>query len=217
MIRSDIRNLALYFLDDLNGDYFTPVQMNVFINNAQRECAKQLVQAYEMYFLKVANTTTVASQADYVLPSDFNKLNRLELVVSGTATNEDRTKLYSITLNQQDSVSLKLGTPICYYLKKNRITLMPTPDRALTLRLYYSTLPVDMSADTDTPDVPSDFHEYIAVLAALDGFVKDDRAPANLLEKKTAYLTLMKQQAEDRLIDQPRYVVITDEGFGSLV
>ena len=82
MNRGEIRDLCLYWLDDLQGAYFTPTQMNVFINNAQREVQKQLIQAFEDYYLKVVQTTTVANQADYILPQDFLKLRRLEIVLS---------------------------------------------------------------------------------------------------------------------------------------
>ena len=211
MVRSDIRNLALYWLDDIDGGYFTPTQMNVFINNAQREVQKQLIQAGQNYYLKRSETLTVVGQADYILPSDFLKSHRLEWIDSGTGTNESRVQIYPITVNQQNYTTPALGIPAHYSILQDRFTLYPTPESAKTIRLFYSYRVTDMSADSDTPDVPSDYHEYIAILAAMDGFVKDDRAPSNLITKMAGYKTLMTQMADDRRQDRSRRVLITDD------
>ncbi len=216
MTRLDIRNLVLSWLDDLNATYFTSAQVNVWINNAQTEAAKQLMQAYENYFLRTVSTVTVYGQSDYVLPSDFKKLNRLELVVSGTGLAENRQMLVPTTLNQLMLVGPRPGTPLQYVLKKNRITLDPVPDNTYTLRLYYSNLPVDMTLDTDVPGVPGEYHEYVAVLAAMDGYVKDDRIPDNISMKRDRYLMLMKQEAEDRKIDVPRHFITSDDDYNVL-
>jgi len=214
----DLRNLALSWLDDLQGGYFTATQVNAWINNAQRECQKQLLQAGENYFMKIVETPTVANQADYVVPSSFLKLNRLEIVLSGTGVNENKFWLQPITVNQQDQFSTNIGTPEVYFLKKDRVTLYPVPDRAYTLRLYYSYRIADLTSDSDTPDIPEEFHEFLAILAAMDGFVKDDRVPANLLAKQQAYIERFKQMAEDRKQDRSRQVITRDTynyGYGS--
>jgi hypothetical protein len=214
MNRGEIRSLCLYWLDDLQGAYFTPTQMNVFINNAQREVQKQLIQAFEDYYLRVVQTVTVANQADYQLPQDFMKLRRLEIVLSGTGVNENATQLDSITLNQKNFIQPGNGTPQNYILKADRFSILPIPSTPnQILRLFYTYRVEDMTQDSDTPDIPQDYHEYIAVLAALDGFVKDDRAPSNLLDKREAYLRLMKQTAEDRKTDRSRQVVMRDTDF----
>lgn len=212
MTRGEIRNLCLYWLDDLQGAYFTSTQMNVFINNAQREVQKQLNQAYQDYYLEVLETITVQGQGDYILPGDFTALRRLELVLSGTGDNEDKLWLQPITLNQQDLVlNMGTGTPGCYILKQDRFTILPYPDESnLTLRIYYTYRVQDMTTDNDIPDIPQDYHEYIAVLATLDGFVKDDRSNKNIEQKRDDYLKLLKQAAQDRKIDRSRQVIQRD-------
>lgn len=207
----DLRNLTWYWLDDLSGGYFTATQVNLWLNNAQRECQKQLLQAGENYYLTTVETSTVANQADYVLPSDFLKLHRLELVLSGTGVNEDKLQLRSITLNQQDVFPTGTGTPECYALKKNRLTLFSTPDSAKTLRLYYSYRVTDMTNDTDVPDVPEEFEEFLPILAAIDGLIKDNRSSPTLAAKYQMYLERFKQMAEDRKQDRSRHIITRDE------
>lgn len=212
MTRTDLRTLVLSWLDDTQGAYFTAAQVNVWLNLAQREVQKMLLQSGENWFMKPVETLTVSGQADYVLPTDFMVEHRLEVVLSGTGTSENRQALVPITTNQQDLISIALGNPTNYYIKKDRVTLSPTPSISnLVMRLYYSPRVVDMASDSDSPDVPEQFMEFVAILAAYDGFIKDDRDPGHLVHKKEKYEALLKQMAEDRTQDLSRQVVSTSE------
>lgn len=203
------------WLDDVNGGYFTDAQCNTWLNLAQRRVQMLLLQAGENFYEKTVETLTVSSQADYVLPSDFFILHRLEIVASGSGTNESRQPIYPITINQQDFVSISLGSPTNYYLKKDRFTLSPTPDTAnKTLRLYYSYLVADMTGDSDEPDAPEQYHELVAIYACEDGFIKDDRTMNNLMVKKEKYEALIKQAAENRTQDRSRQVVVVEDYDG---
>lgn len=218
MIRSQIASLIVSWLDDLNQGYFTPTQVNLWINLAQRQVQMRLLQAGQNWYMKPVTTQTVAGQSDYVLPSDFIMEHRLEFVLSGTGTSENRQPLLKITTNQQDLTSITQGNPSSYSIKKDRVTLYPTPQTANTLRLYYSPRVADLVNDSDTPDVPEQFMEYLALLAAFDGYIKDDRVPDNLSMKLLKYEELLKQMAQERTQDQSRQIVATgdyDTGGGS--
>lgn len=216
MTRGEIRTLILQWLDDPNAGYFLEPTVNTWINNAQREVQKKLLQSGDNYYLETVRASTVASQADYVIPDDFVKLHRLELILSGTGVNENRLQLNPVTLNQQFDYGNGLGTPIAYVLKKNRLTLFPTPDQVYTLRLYYSPRVADMTDDADIPDVPEDYHELIAIEGAFNGFIKDDRNASVLVDKQTKYIQQMKQTSEDRKQDRSRRVIETDDIDGFL-
>ena len=154
----------------------------------------------------------VVNQSDYVLPDDFKKLHRLEIVMSGTAPNEDLSQVVPITLNQKEFAPGGNGTPLVYFFKKNRIVLNPAPDTALTIRLFYSYEVTDMVLDTDEADVPTAYQELIPLLAAEDGFIKDGRGSA-LLEKKLKQFQLdMDSDAQERNQDVPRGIVETGGG-----
>ncbi len=208
-----MRQLVWNWLDDSTGGYFDQTFINDAINRGCRETQKQLIMAGEMYYLKMppAETQTVVNQGTYVLPPDFLKLHRMVYVVSGQGINEYVNSLSFITLNQQDLIgTTTTGTPVCFNIQGNKITLYPTPDKATTLRLWYSYRITDMVSDSDTPDVPEDYQEYACILAAMDGFIKDDRAPTNILTKKAYYERLLEDMAEDRSQQGPRMVVTTE-------
>lgn len=217
MNRGNMRDLLLMWTDDLNGTYFTPAQTNVWLNNAQRVVQNKLIQSNSTYYVTTTQTPTIVNQMDYVLPSDFLTLARLELVISGTGINEVKQRLLPIPLNQQDRTFTAAGLPCYYTFKKDRFTVFPAPDSAsYYLRLYYSKVVADMSLDADIPDVPTQFQEWVPVIAALDAFVKDDRVPANLLAKGQMYEKIVIQMSDERNQDESRSVNVTsDEGFGS--
>lgn len=211
MTRSELKALVSYWLDDLQFGYFTETQVNVWLNNGLRELQKEVLQAAQMHYLRCVQTTLVVNQYDYVLPDDFLKLHRLEVVISGVQPNESLNPLAPITLNQKDLVNTTVGTSVAYYLKRNRLVLNPAPDTALTLRLYYSYLAPEMTLDTDVPDAPENLQEFIAILAAIDGFMKDGRDPSPfLVAKRDSFLALLKKEAQERLQDAPRGIIQTE-------
>lgn len=210
----ELRNLTAYWLDDLNMTYFTPTQINRWLNNAQTETQKILLQAHNNFYVTPVQTTLVVNQNDYVLPIDFLTLHRLEIVLTGSPPNEDCMPVAPVTLNQQDLVPARTGTPQFYFLKKNRIRVLPAPDTALTLRMHYSYLVSDMVLDTDSPDVPPAYHELISVLAALDGLLKDGRNPELMLSKREYYEALLREEVQDRAEDAPRGIISTGNSGG---
>ncbi len=214
MTRIEIRNLALDWLDDPSGGYFGATIMNQRIDLATKELQKALISANKQYYTKCVKTNLVYGQAAYALPSDFMQVVRLEFVTSGSGDTASTCAILPATPNQKDNSSTQLGNPQFYTFDKNNIVLRPVPSGTQELRLVYSYLVANMTSDSDTPDAPVQFHEYIAVLAARDGFLKDGRPLAPIESKMGEYKTTLKQIADQRNVDKPRMVVATDSGFG---
>lgn len=210
---SQLKTLTAGWLDDLSFGYFTESQVETWLNNALFTVQKRLLKAGQNYYMKPVETTTVVNQAEYVLPDDFWKLHRLEIVTSGTWPNEHVSQILPVTPNQVDGGRGRTGTPTAYYIKRNRLVLYPTPDTAKTLRLYYSYRVSSMVEDTDIPDAPEHYHELIPIEAVIDGFIKDDRQPALLLAKKAQYEKEMDQSAIERNEDEARSVLSTGDDY----
>lgn len=213
---TNLENLTAYWLDDLNFGYFSKTQIDVWLNNAQTEVQKMLLQARANFYVIPVQTTLVVNQRDYVLPQDFMTQHRLEIVLTGSPPNEDVLPMAPMTLNQQDLVPNRTGTPQFYYFKKNRMSVWPAPDTALTMRLFYSYAVADMVNGTDQPDIPAPYHEMLAVLATLDGLMKDGRSPAAMLEKRAYYENLLKQETDGRNEDAPRGIVQTGNDLSQM-
>lgn len=210
MTLSELKALTAQWLDDKNYGYFSEAVITIWLNNALNELQKKLLLVGQAYYEKPVQTPCVARQADYVLPSDFRKLHRLEVVTGGSGIDETVTPIVPVTTNQKDIIMYNgAGTPQYYHLKRNRLTLYPAPDRAYTLRLYHSYQVAPMVNASDVPDAPDEYHEYIALLAAQDGFMKDGRSSELLVKKIGEYEKAIAKDALERNEDMPRGIVQT--------
>lgn len=214
MTLTQLQVMVSTWLDDLNNTYFTLPQVNTWLNNAQRECQKQLIQAGENFYVTRVSTNLVQNVDTYSLPPNFMRLNKFELLQSGTGVNQVRKALAFVTLNQLDAVSMTTGQPECYNIRNNCVTLRPIPDNNYTVYMDYTEMVVDMTVGTQTPNAPTQYHEYLAILATIDGLLRDRRDPAWMEKKKDFYIEMMKDDAENRNVDSPRMVVMTDINSG---
>lgn len=212
----ELRNLVSYYLDDLQLAYFTAVQVNRWINNAQESVQKQVIQAFEDMFVKCVQTTTVIGQREYNLPDDFRKLNRVQLVLSGaTPQTESLMDLVKITRGEEANSFSNFGTPSAFYFLNKQVILTPAPDTTKTLRMDYTYRLQPLSADSDVSEIPIEYHELIAITATVDGLIKDGRDPGTLLAKKIQLEKELREDAEQRNISSPRTVVTTqDDDYG---
>lgn len=213
MNRGQLRTLVLSWLDDSAGAYFTPAQVNVWLNNNQHEVQKKLLQAGQNYYVTKMSGVTIYGQDTYALPADFKRCHKFEIVMPGTSgVNEDRRTLGEVTYQQLDMVSQSTGIPAVYNFRRNIVTIRPIPDNTYTMYLHQSYRCADMDDDGDLPDVPSDYSEYIAILTAIDGFNKDQRSPTDfLVTKKKEYEEALTKDAQNRDVSAPRMVVVTDD------
>jgi hypothetical protein len=118
---TDLRTLVSTQCDDLSASYFTLPQIDVYLNNAQREVQKFLLNAGTAWYLKCVKSTLVANKGCYFVPSDFLKLHKLDLILSGTvANNQVRRTLVHLTPQEASGVNYGYAAPSSYFLKKNR-------------------------------------------------------------------------------------------------
>lgn len=213
MTRAEMRTLISQWIDDPDNGYFTTTTLNTFINNALYEVQKRLIMAGENYYITCVTTPTVQNQAEYELPEDFWGARRIRIITSGSGATAQKYDLEPISLGQSSSFP-NTGAPSCFYIKKDNLVLVPAPDtNTYTIELEYAyTIPL-MSNDNDTPDVPAFFQEYVALLAAYNCFIKDDRVPSILETKKEQYERQLDEAAENRVMAKARSIVVTADGY----
>lgn len=212
MTFSELQTLVADYCDDPNFGYFTLTTVKLRLNLALKELQKRLISANKDYYSECVATETVASQKAYALPSDFLQVVRLERVLEGSSNNYPNYKLDPITPNERDNYIDQTGAPIAYYMQKNNLMLVPTPDQVYDIHLEYSYVVADMVNDADVPDAPAIFHEYIAILATRDCLIKDGRPLDPIQVKLKDYEMLLKQIADQRQADSPRMVVTAAAG-----
>lgn len=219
MTLESLQDLCLSWLDDMDAGYFTRPQLTVWLNNGLKKVQRELLQSESSWYDRCVFTDLVINQDSYALPSDFLKVRKMEVVTSGTVDQVSNTKSLVVPKTMVEAATWNPGPacPAIYYLKKNCFVLKAIPDNTYPLILTYSYQVGEMTESTEEPDCPEEYQEYIAIMATLDGFMKDQRDPSPFLEKRDEYRRLMKQDANQRKVDAPRYVITTEdagyEGF----
>ncbi len=202
-------------MNDPNGTFYDPTNfVQPALNRALLELQKQLVMSGDLYYVRSppSTTLTVQYQQDYVLPTDTFKLHRVTVDTDTSTPQPAYNTLRPITLNQIDRYGNDVGIPQAYVITKNKISVYPIPETgSQILRLWYSYQVAEMTSDSDIPDAPEMYHEYIAVIAVIDAKIKDETLESNIKEKQIRYQELMKQAATDRQYQQPRQVICYDD------
>lgn len=210
----ELVQLTSLWLDDIYNGYFTVPQVKGWVNNAQREVQKLMLNAGEGYYTVCSTASTVINQRDYAFPSDFLKVMRLERILQGSGDTAVVEMMRPITRNEQDLVNYAIsGLPYNYVINQDSFSLYPVPNTVVEMRLWYAYRVEDMVNDADVPDCPRDYQEYIAILAARDGFLRDGRPLAPIESKLGYFEKMLKENAQQRNQDVPRQVVVTDIDF----
>lgn len=208
-----MRQLVYDWTDDPNGSYFSSSIVNLRLNLAMWELQKRLIGANKEFFVKCVKTSTVSGQQYYSLPTDCLQIVRLEWYETGQSASELSRKIESMTPNQRDMLVNVEGDPQYYSLAKQNICIWPIPNRVVEVHLEYNYQVTFMVNDSDIPDIPLMFHEYIPILATRDCLIKDGRPIQPLEAKLNEYEMLLKQFAVQRQADSPRYVVQTSKDW----
>lgn len=212
MTLGEMKELCWSLLDDPLGTYFTSEQLQVWLNKGLIETQKKLIQSGELWWGITVQTNTVANTEAYTLPTDYMRLHVLDLIVSGTWPNDTRHRLIPVTPVQATYMPNGTGTPRWYWLKKDCLILVKPPDRVYTLEMVYSPQVAPMTLDSQTPDCPDRYEEFIVLHAVRDGFLKDQRNPNPIfVEKWASYEKMLVEDSQNRNVDQPREVVVTDD------
>lgn len=198
--------------DDYNppGSYFTTAELTRYANQMAAETQKLLIQAGNNWYVKIDQTaSTVINQAAYTLPTDFLKMNRIELVMN-PGTNETRYSVAHIPLSQKDSIAFDSDVA-AFYLLKSTLYFTPVPQTVKTIRYYYTYRIAQMTLDADIPDVPEEFHEYLADRVAEICFLKDGRDASFIRYKCDKVEQFLKQDAIERSQVGSSVVVCLDD------
>ena len=166
MLVSDIITRVRRTVGDTDSLQVTDQDIYRWINDAMREIAadNQLLQ-------KNATSNTIIGTAQYALPTDILKLYSItydgqRLDISTLAEAEDS---YTPTAAN--------ATPSAAYIWAGQITLTPTPDAVKSLVVSYTKQPTEVTAGTDTPEVPSQYHQRLVDYCKAQVAEMDDDMP----------------------------------------
>lgn len=170
---------------------------------------------------------TVGGVQEYNFPADLMKLVRVEHRQAGNTNEDNWLNLRSLNIGN-DSVRAFYppregwgpGPGFGYFVAGNKMFLRPTPTNAFSIRLWYVPRVAALSATTDVPTIPEEYHELIAEYAAIqmlaksgEGlFVERQKSFEFQLQNMIENIEMRNQQSEQMLItDEYDFDIV---GFG---
>jgi len=160
---SDIRNRVRDTLNESTALFWTDAELNRFINDGERDVAiKSLCLESILSKTTTASTRTIDIYRVKVLHIEY-------IPASGTPIG-----LVKIIPKQLGHLNLNTTIPQYWFPWAKKIGIEPLPDAAYDLNVYVASLPtIEMSADTDEPQIPDEFQELIIQYAIWKALCKD--------------------------------------------
>jgi hypothetical protein len=142
---------------------------------ANQKVNATIANLQEDFFITSATFSTTSGTKSYALPSDFRFIRRLEHY--STSDPNDIVKVdempFPRTEGQHEWPWASNGKPTNYVIRGSQLDIYPIPDDAYPMRLYYDARQSDLNQDSDSPTSPIEFHDMIALWAAILGLVKN--------------------------------------------
>lgn len=186
-----------------------------WVNDAYMQMCDEITKVNPDFFTKSATTSSVTSQQEYDLPSDFEKALMVNIQIDGTW----KRALPLANINQIPTVAdtssgqgFSWATPR-FYIVGGNIGFMPIPDETTTnnIKVWYVYTPEEMDADADVPALPAKYHHVIKY-GAYANYLDQDDEHAAAERMRIRFDTLTQRMVEnlvDNQIDEPRSVEIT--------
>jgi hypothetical protein len=175
---SQLRAMARAEADEQSTGFIGDAELDTFINRGFRYVYSKLITQFQDYFIvkgTVGNgglITVVSGTNEYSLPTTHQKLVRVERRDSND-TNEnnwrilERNNIGNDQMNDYYPVREGRDLGFGYFIAGNKIFLRPVPSSGFHLRLWFIPRLTELTATTDEPSIPVEYHELIASYASI--------------------------------------------------
>lgn len=196
-----------------NSADITPAVANEMINDALIEGYNLIVERWDDYYTQVGTPfVTVVGTGTYALPTDFEKLRKVEVLMSGLAADPNARWSPIFPVSIDDTHRHRSTAPQCMRYRIAAVAgaasliLVPPPTSVSTIRVFYLPHATQLVADSDVVvfDTP---HEQKLVLhiALRDAYQRQDLPTADI-EGKIALLASQVRSASDHDAGEPFYL-----------
>lgn len=190
-----------------------------WINDAYDETVALINDTIPDYFTKRVTASSVASQQEYELPSNFEKMVSVSITYDGTnwvralpLNNIGQSDVQQSAINNFD-----VSQPF-YYIYKNKIGFEPTPSVTLSnsIKIWYAYQPTLLVNDEDEPDLPRRLQAILKYSAYANYLDQNDEhvAAERMRQRFDAKLERLVDQLSEQQVDQPRTVEIYEDDQG---
>lgn len=185
-----------------------------YANMAYKDVYQQIIAAKESYFTIMTTFDLVSGVSSYTLPSDFYKLNGVDLTIDSSGRALTLTRFMFKERNKFKSGIISPVAPygllLKYNLVGNSIQFIPLPSQSSTIQLWYTPEPTVISSFSDTLSLPIGSDEYMSLYIACAMLAKEESDTSQLNSKRLEVLDQLKNSLKDRDQGSPAYIVDED-------
>lgn len=216
------------FLTNTNSTTYTDTDLDASLNSYYDIFTAEILDSMDEWDFSADTATTdlLASQQEYVLPTDILKIKRVEISYDGTTWNlanpMDVNERGSATDTTSIASDFSTSTPY-YDLMDASIMIYPLPTAAVTagLKIWYEKDPTVLTG-TMAPTIAKPFHKGLCYGAAKDFFDKYLGTETNQAKSNGAYTNMesyiQRMKAFYRKRNQDRKYTVeasfVDYGYG---
>lgn len=203
---ADMRNSQFVDQSGLAG-----TELIRYANMAYKDLYAQIILSKEFYFTTSEDLQVVGSQDTYPLPSNFYKLDGVDLELD---TSGRFLTLQPMQFLERNKFRSGLGLTIApfaqffnYILLSNTIRFVPLPSQSNTVKLWFTPEPVVITNLSQTLSIPIGGDEYMSLYMAAMMAAKEVSDPTPFNTKRLEVLDQLKNSLKDRDSGSPHYIV----------
>lgn len=192
-----------------NSSDITPAVANELINDALVESQNLIVQRWDDYYTTISTPfVTVAGTQAYSLPDDFYKLRKVEVLISGQATDPRARwqRIYPISIDDTHRRIVLTAKKYRYWPALGQLNLFPVPEVVETVRVFYIQLPAQLLLDTDTVEFDTPIEQKLVIQLALRDCYQRQDLSTQEIEAKIAQLVGQVRTNSDHDAGEPFYL-----------
>jgi len=214
-----LRGLTRWYAGVETVANFTDAQVDGLVNRALHTFQIWIGEVYGGWKYSGSSTDTnlAAGTNNYVFPTDYLQINRIEINYSGNENDWHTVKMLDLRTipnalrNLEDTVDRVASGIADVYILNNRFFLKRAPENNVTngIRVYSTDIQTELSGTTDEPVFDEHFHKGLCMMAALDFSIANDlEDKIKTLQEQLDRLKIEFQTHESNKIniDKPRIV-----------
>ncbi|MFA6712138.1 MAG: hypothetical protein WCS33_05475 [Candidatus Caldatribacteriota bacterium] len=190
------------FLTNSNSTTYTDADVDASLNMYYHDIVNQILESMDGWDFQgeIATANLVASQQEYVLPTDILKIKRIEITYDGTTWNKARFFDISEDPDPTDSTTItrNFSTNDPYVdLHDNSVFLFPVPTANVSagIKIWYEKEATELSSATSEPVFAEAYHKILCYGAAKDYFEKYADVEGNTNKRN------LQQQNYNRMLE----------------
>lgn len=218
---SDLRSTSRAKADESSTGFITNAVLDGYLNQGVTLIRNKIIQRFENYLIVEGTAlngglfNTVATQQAYALPSDMQKLVRVEYRQANSTTDNDWRRVPTLNIGTDAGSTyfpIREGylPEFGYFIAGDNIYFKPVPATIYSIRLWYIPRGTRMVLDADTTGIPSEYDDLVSEFGAIQCL----RQSGEQLYKESSDIFKLELESFLETIEirdqQPEQMVITE-------